>query len=259
MPDSAPLSPPDPAGLPIRSDDSIRVLVADGHPLFRSGLAHALAQTGDLTVTAEAGSTDEALARAMALRPDLILLDLALPGGAWRLIEAILANWPSARIAAMTANEQPEEMLATLRAGAKAYLAKGLSAPMLCEALRGVARGEGYVPPALAARLLGGLRHGHGQGHGNGPGHGHGAPPCRASARKAALALLTRREREVLEALAAGQSNKEIALRHQLQEKTVKNHVSHILRKLQARNRTEAALVLRGRLHHAESPGPFSP
>lgn len=254
MPALVPPNPPEPADPTPRSDIGsgrpTRVLIADGQPLFRSGLAHALAQTADLAITSEAGTADEALTRAMALRPELILLDLALPGGAWRLIEAILAHWPGARIAALTAAEQPEEMLTTLRAGAKAYVPKGLPAPALCEVLRSIAQGEGYVPPALAARMLSGLRHGHGNGD---------RASCRAGARSAALALLTRREREVLEAMAAGQSNKQIALDHQMQEKTVKNHVSHILRKLQARNRTEAALILRGRIPPAGNHGTFDP
>lgn len=252
MPASAPPLAPGPAGQPTRPGTTgarvIRVLIADGQPLFRSGLAHALARTDDLRISAEAGSAEEALTRTMALRPDLVLLDLALPGGVWRLVEAILAHWPAARIAILAATEQTEDMLATLRAGAKAYLSKDLAALALCDALRSIARGEGYVPPALAARLLGGLRHGHGE-RGN----------CRASARNEALALLTPREREVLEAVAAGQSNKEIALRHAMQEKTVKNHVSHILRKLQVRNRTEAALILRGRLGLIPNNGSLVP
>lgn len=241
----SPSHDPDPAG---RATRPIRILIADGQPLFRRGLAHALAETADLRICAEADTAEQALPRILELRPDLVLLDLTLPGGVWPLLESTLAQWPAARIATLAAAEQSDEMLASMRAGAKAYLPKGMAIPALCAALRAVAGGEGYVPPALAARVLGGLRLGHGP-----------RPACPDAARRERLTLLTRREREVLDSLAAGQSNKEIALRHDMQEKTVKNHVSHILHKLQVRNRTEAALMLRERRRHPPHHGPLVP
>ncbi|MFE3837872.1 response regulator [Pseudogemmobacter sonorensis] len=215
----------------------IRILIADDHPIFRNGLALALRDAGDFEICGEATNADEALAAALALRPDLVLLDLSIPGGGRAALCAILREWPLASVAILTASQDPDEAVEALKAGAKGYLLKGLGSRALLDALRDIHRGEGYVDPTLAARIL--TRRPQGEEPKSGP----------VAAHTDLMALLTQREHEVLGWLAAGFSNKEIALRGDMQEKTVKHHVSRILQKLQVRNRTEAALVRRAADH----------
>ena len=134
----------------------------------------------------------------------------------------------------MTASEDAGDVMAALRAGALGYVLKGLDGQVLINATREIAAGQGYIAPVLAARILSEMS--------LESGAARSAP---APAYDLPLAQLTPREAEVLELVAAGLSNKEIALRGDLQEKTVKHHMTRILQKLQARNRTEAAMILR--------------
>lgn len=216
----------------------IRVLIVDDHSIFRRGLAMALAEAGDLQVCGEGGTADEAVDLAQELQPDVVLLDLSMPGGGLNALRRIHDRQPDLAVAVLTASEDGEDVLEALRHGARGYVLKGVGSRSLIEAVRDLARGEGYVAPTLAARILTEMRI-----------EASAAPAAGATPDAAApaslLAQLTPREEEVLELVAAGYSNKEIARQKDMQEKTVKHHMSRILQKLHVRNRTEAAMVLR--------------
>lgn len=216
----------------------IRVLIVDDHSIFRRGLAMALAEAGDLQVCGEGGTADEAVDLAQELQPDVVLLDLSMPGGGLNALRRIHDRQPDLAVAVLTASEDGEDVLEALSHGARGYVLKGVGSRSLIEAVRDLARGEGYVAPTLAARILTEMRI-----------EASAAPAAGATPDAAApaslLAQLTPREEEVLELVAAGYSNKEIARQKDMQEKTVKHHMSRILQKLHVRNRTEAAMVLR--------------
>ena len=204
----------------------MRILVIDDHPIFRRGLTLSLEEAEDIAVCGEGASAEEALELAARLAPDVILLDLSMPGGGLNVLPRLCAQHPAARIAVLTASEDGADLMAALAAGAAGYIVKGIGTRGLIDAVRLIASGEGYVTPALAARILAEKR--------RDPLPGRG------------LGQLTLREEEILGLVAEGHSNKEVARRVGLQEKTVKHHMTQILHKLNARNRTEAAMILRG-------------
>jgi two-component system, NarL family, nitrate/nitrite response regulator NarL len=210
-----------------------RVLIVDDHPIFRQGLAMALEEAGDLTVCGQGASAEDAIALARSLQPDVVLVDLSMPGGGLVALHAIHAEHPQMRLAVLTASENGEDVMAALRGGALGYVVKGVDGLALVEAIREVAAGQGYIAPVLAARILSEMS------------VDSAKNPANAVADEGSLSQLTPREAQVLELVAAGLSNKEIALRGDMQEKTVKHHMTRILHKLQARNRTEAAMILR--------------
>lgn len=203
--------------------NSIRILVADDHPLFREGVAHSLGAEPDFKVIAQASNGEEAVHIAQRLGPDLALLDVTMPrmGG----IEAagkIAASVPGVRIMMLTVSENQENLMDALKAGAHGYILKGVSASELRAIVRRVAEGEAYVSPALAAELL----------------TEFSRPPIPDS-----LSELTARESDVLKLLSQGLTNREIGERLYLAEKTIKHHMTSILQKLHVRTRTEAALM----------------
>lgn len=202
--------------------ESISVLVVDDHPLFRQGVVHALGTAPDLSVVGEAISGEEALKLARELLPDVVLLDISMPG--WDGLvtaEKISTACPASAIVMLTVSEDKDKLLAAFKAGARAYVLKGVSAQELAQVIRGASRGDVYVSPSLAAEMLVSLTRGH-------------APD--------ALQELTEREREILRLIGAGLTNREIGARIFLSEKTIKHHVTNILQKLQVRSRVEAAL-----------------
>jgi len=202
--------------------ESINVLVVDDHPLFRQGVVHSLASEPGLTVVAEASSGEEALRLARELLPDVVLLDISMPG--WNGLvtaERISTACPAAAIVMLTVSEDKDKLLAAFKAGARAYVLKGVSAPELGNVLRAAARGDVYVSPSLAAEMLVSLTQGR-------------APDS--------LQELTDREREILRMIGQGLTNREIGTRIFLSEKTIKHYVTNILQKLQVRSRVEAAL-----------------
>lgn len=206
---------------------TIRVVLADDHPIFRDGLVRSLEESGAFTVAGAAGSADEAVAMAERLAPDIALLDISMPGGGVEAARRIRAAAPATRIAMLTVSENEEDVAAALRAGAIGYVLKGVAARDLAEILTGVARGEAHVSPGLAARILGELQ----------------ARPSNPGRRP--IDELTRREEDILRRVAKGMSNREVAEALDLQEKTVKHYMTSILGKLQARNRVEATLIAR--------------
>ncbi len=204
-----------------------RVLLADDHELFREGLAGLINAQPDLEVAGQAGDGLEALTLARDLRPDLIVMDIKMPVcdglEATRLIRAEL---PEARIVMLTVHDEDEKLFDAIKAGASGYILKSTHSPDFLRGLRGTLAGEAPLPPKLAARLLDEFARLAQQP----------APPALPDA-----AELTPREREVLNLIATGATDKEIAAQLALSLHTVKTHVRSILSKLHAVNRRHAA------------------
>ncbi len=212
----------------------LQIAIIDDHPLFREGVAHILNQQPDLDVVAQGSSASDAVAIAAHYLPDVMLLDVSMPGGGLTAIREIASSYPVIKAVMLTVSENEEDVTAALRTGARAYVLKGVAARELIRIVRAVAAGDVYVTPSLATSLLYDLS-----------GSGNGGVRSRNSASHH-LNELTEREREILEHVADGDSNKEVGARLQITEKTVKHHMTNILQKLQVRNRVEAALLARG-------------
>ncbi len=203
--------------------DPIRILVADDHPLFREGVVHSLESEPDFAVVGQATSGEEALSLARDLLPDIVLLDIGMPGwGGLVTTEKITTACPATRIVMLTVFEDEDKMLAAFKAGARGYVLKGVSARELGNVVRAIAQGEVYVSPSLAAGILVTLT------------RSRPADP---------LEELTEREREILKLVGQGLTNREIGNRLHLSEKTIKHYITNILQKLQVRSRVEAALL----------------
>lgn len=205
---------------------SLRILLADDHPMLRDGVAQSLQAEPGWRVVAQADNGLEMLVQARQSRPDLVLVDLSMPGpGGPELIRSLVADLPGVRVVVLTASMDGNDLIGALEAGAHGYVLKGISAAELRAIVRQVARGDHYVPPSLAAHLLSGL----------------------TRSRADPLARLTPRETEVLSLIAGGRTNREIGAQLHMAEKTVKHHVTQILDKLDLRSRTEAALLAQRR------------
>ncbi len=205
------------------SSNSIEILVVDDHPLFRQGVVHSLEMDSGFRVVGETSSGEEALALARSLMPDVVLLDVNMPGwGGIVTAEKIAMACPATVIVMLTGSDDKDKLLAALKVGARAYVLKGVSAKELGHVVRSSVAGEVYVSPSIAAEMLVSLTHGK-------------APDP--------LQELTDREREILAFIGTGLTNREIGEKIFLSEKTVKHYVTNILQKLQVRSRVEAALV----------------
>jgi DNA-binding NarL/FixJ family response regulator len=201
----------------------IRVLVVDDHPVVREGLRSFLGSRDGLEVVGEAGDVYAAVTAAEALRPDVVLLDLVLPGGGGvAALPGLLAVSPTPRVIVLTSFGGDDQALAAVRAGASGWLGKDIPPSELESAIRTVHRGGSVLDPAVAGRVLGEVASPSGQADG--------------------LDQLTAREREVLALLGEGLSNRDLAARLFVAEKTVKTHVSAVLSKLHLSDRTQAAL-----------------
>ncbi len=198
-----------------------RVLVVDDHPLFRDGLVGLLRTVDDMEVIGGVGNGDDAVRVAVDERPDVVLMDLNLPGMPGIEATRRIAAETDAAVLVLTMVDDDDSVLAALRVGARGYLLKGAAQEEVLAAIRAVATGGAVFGAAAAERVLSGGRGRFG-------------------------ADLTQRESEVLALLADGRSNAEIARELELSLKTVQNHVSRILAKLQVRDRTQAALRMRG-------------
>jgi two-component system, NarL family, nitrate/nitrite response regulator NarL len=205
-----------------------RIVLVDDHPLFRGGVAYALSQEPDIQIVAEGTSAADAVTLARLHAPDLLLLDIDMPGDVFSTISLIRQTNEAIRIAILTASDDEDNVTAAFRSGAAGYILKGIMGRELATILRSLMAGNGYVPPSLAAVLISHLT----------------VPAAVSKAPLDPLHTLTEREYQILERVAAGWSNKEIANALSLTEKTVKYYMTIILQKLQVRNRTEAALLL---------------
>lgn len=205
-----------------------RIVIVDDHALFREGLATILSAEDDLEVVGQGGSADEAIHLAKDLSPDIILLDLDMPGGGLKAAKVISTEMGETKIVVLTASEEDNNLINSLKIGADAYILKGVAARELLRIFRMVIDGESYVPPALAASMLLEMN------------------MSKTNPKKEVenpIDSLTGREKEILEGIASGLSNKEIGQKLFLSEKTVKHYITIILQKLQVRNRVEAALM----------------
>jgi DNA-binding NarL/FixJ family response regulator len=201
----------------------IRVLLADDHHIFREGLRALLVSASDLEVVGEAGDGNEVVAKAAEVRPDVILMDLQLPGlNGVEATRRILASQPKVSVLVLTMFEDTDTVLAAMRAGARGYLLKDTHEEALLRSVRAVANGEALFGPAVAERLIQYLA--------------AATPPAEPHA----FPELTGRELEVLSLLAQGLTNQAVADRMGISLKTARNHVSNILGRLQVADRTEA-------------------
>jgi two-component system nitrate/nitrite response regulator NarL len=210
------------------STETISVLLIDDHTLFRSGVRSLLQRNPRFTVVGEASDGVDGVKRAMQLRPDVILLDLHMPGMTGvETLQLILQDWPEATVIMLTVSEEAEDLATALHAGARGYLIKNIDADYLVRAIERAAAGESVLAESMAGKLVAQLQK---QRQAKAP-----APPSE-------LDRLTPREREILACLARGESNKLIARVLDLVESTVKIHVQNILKKLGLSSRVQAAV-----------------
>ena len=218
----------------------IRLLVVDDHTLFRRGLIALLAGDARFTVVGEAGDANEAHRAAAACQPDVILLDNHMPGvNGIDALAGFRQVAPAARVLMLTVSEDGHDLAAALRGGARGYLLKTVDSDMLTAAILRTMAGDSVVSPEMTSKLVSAFQSAHAQAQ---PG-----PPPPPAAAADPIHSLSPREREILELIARGASNKEVARALGIAETTVKIHVQHILRKLNLSSRVQAAVVLAGR------------
>lgn len=202
----------------------IRILLADDHALFRQGLKSLLEAEGDFRVVGEAKDGWEALRHALEAKPDVILMDIQMPGlDGVQATKTILQEWPEARVIILTMYRQDAYVFEAVKAGARGYLLKDTDAKELIEAIRRVHAGEVLLDAELAGRIIQDFR-------------------TRKEQSLPLHAELSEREIQILKLVAQGYTNLEIAAELQLSDKTVRNRLSEIFQKLHLNNRTQAAL-----------------
>lgn len=195
----------------------IRILLVDDHFMMRLGLASLVAKEADMQVVAEAGTGEEAIEQCKRFSPDIILMDIRMPGmSGIAATAAIQLQQPSTKVIVLTTYEGDEDVYQALRAGAKAYLLKSVNGSELLKSIRSVHAGQYFLPAEVASKL----------------------------ARRTALPDLTAREKEIIARIADGRSNKEIAALLDISENTVKNHVRQVLEKLGVQDRTHGRPVM---------------
>jgi DNA-binding NarL/FixJ family response regulator len=219
--------------VPAGGGRNIRVVVCDDHVVFRRGLGLVLGPEPDIEVVGEAADTEAAVAAAATLAPDVVLMDLRMPGGGGIVAtRRILSANPTMRVIALTVSDDDADLFDAVKAGAVGYLLKEVSIEEVADAVRAVGRGESLLSPAMTAKLLGGFTDLARRAEGRSPG-ATGKPG----------ADLTDREMQALRGIARGLSNRAIAEELGIAENTVKNHVRGVLEKLGVASRTEAALL----------------
>jgi DNA-binding NarL/FixJ family response regulator len=204
---------------------ALRVLVADDHPLFRAGLLTALRLSDSVEVVGEASNGNEAVAAALELDPDVVVMDLHMPDlNGIEATRRILAARPETGILVLSMLEDDESVFSAMRAGARGYLLKGAGADEIARAIEAVGRGEGMLSASIARQLIAFVA---------------------APSAPEPFPELTARERELLDLIAQGWSNARIAEHFTLSTKTVRNHVSNILTKLRLHDRSQAIVRAR--------------
>jgi DNA-binding NarL/FixJ family response regulator len=210
------------------SSEPIRILIVDDHTLFRDGMAALLTTNESTEVIGQASSGREAIESAAALQPDVVLMDIQMPGiNGIEATRQIVSTSPHIGVIVVTMFEDDDTVFAAMRAGARGYVLKGADQDQMLRTIEAVARGEALFGAAIAGRLM-----------------AYFSKP-RPTAPAEAFPELTEREREVLELIAQGLDNREIARRLSLSHKTIRNHVSNIFNKLQVAGRAEAIIRAR--------------
>jgi NarL family two-component system response regulator LiaR len=211
--------------------EAIRVLIVDDHAVVREGLRSFLELQPGIEIAGEAGGGEQAITLAAELQPDVVLMDLVMPGiGGVEAMRSLREIVPEARVIVLTSFLDDARLLPAIQAGAAGYLLKNVAPADLTAAIGAAHRGEAIIDPVVAARLLDRLAEG-------GSAEAWRAPDAAFHGR------LTRREQEVLALIVGGRSNKRIARELEISERTVKAHVGHVLAKLGVNDRTQAALV----------------
>ena len=201
----------------------IRIVVVDDHTLFRRGIISLLSHEAGFAVVGEASDGFEGIRTVLAQKPDVVLLDLNMPGiSGLDTLSAILQDAPETQVVMLTVSEDADDLVTALRNGAQGYLLKNIDSEFLVRSLRRAAQGESVISPEMAGKLMRQVR--------------TGVPNAQPAD------VLSPREREIVQRLAKGSSNKEIARDLDLAESTVKIHVQHILRKLGLNSRVQAAV-----------------
>jgi DNA-binding NarL/FixJ family response regulator len=202
----------------------IRIGIADDHPMLREGVANTLRKRADFQVVEQGANAEDARDIAQKVRPDVMLMDVNMPGDVFAVVRFISTQLPNVKVLMLTVSESEDDAFLALEAGARGYVLKGVSGPELVMAIRSVAKGETYVTPEFANKLLS-----------NGKKH-------EAETHKFDL---THREEEVIREVSNGLTNREVASKLSISEKTVKHHMGCVMQKLHARNRVEAVTALR--------------
>ena len=209
--------------------EPVRLLVVDDHPLFREGVIHSLDSRDDIEVVGEAGSGEEAHTLIADEMPDILLMDITMPGiGGIEAARRIAAEFPAVHIMMLTVSEDEDDLMSALKAGARGYVLKGASASELSNAVHTVAGGDVYITPELAGGILFEMTQA-------------------TEETDDPINHLTERERQILDLVSEGLTNREIGLRLHLAEKTIKHYMTNVLQKLQVRSRVEAALLAQQR------------
>lgn len=205
----------------------IRVLIADDHTILRHGLRQLLELAEDISIVGEAASGRECLDMVTYLKPDVVLLDISMPDmTGLEVSRQIKSEWPGMGIVILTIHDAEDYILEAVRAGVEGYVLKDADPPELLQAIRASHEGQSFLQPALANRLMAGMRR-HEKNNRN---------------LQKAEDVLTAREIEVLQLMAEGATNKDIGKRLFISEKTVKNHINNIFRKMDVADRTQAVL-----------------
>jgi two-component system nitrate/nitrite response regulator NarL len=206
--------------------EKYRIAVIDDHPLVLAGAVRTLEKQPDFKIVGEGECCDDAVRIAQDELPDIMLLDVSMPGGGINAVRRIAAIAPVVKTVMLTVSEDEATVSAALDAGARGYILKGIRGPDFVNTLRSIAQGDSYVSPGLAARLLTSARR----------------KPATGKETEDLVAQLSARETTILSELAKGKSNRDIGEALGLTERTVKHYMTNILQKLQVRNRLEAAL-----------------
>lgn len=216
----------------ISLSEKIRVLIADDHALLREGLRKILEMEADVEVVGEAADGNEVVEKCHALQPHVVLMDVNMPhGGGLNATRKIRQEMPHVNVVVLTIHDGDEYVAELVNAGAKGYILKDMEPSKVVEAVRRVRHGEAFIPPNLMAKLIEHLQGSSGQG--DAPAAPGLVPP---------VSQLTERELEVLQLIVNGKTNRDIAEILIISEKTVKNHVTNILKKLNLSDRTQAAV-----------------
>lgn len=209
--------------------DPIRLVLADDHTLFRQGLRRLLELTPEFTVIGEAANGEDAVHQVQTLRPDVVIMDVSMPGGGLNAARQVRLTCPEVGIVMLTMHEDQEYLMEALKVGAHGYLVKDVDSANLVDAIRAAREGRPYLHPKLAGLALMQMA--------------QGTAAAADRPRAADGGALTDREVEVLRVLVRGGSNREIARTLFITEKTAKNHLTHIFGKLGVTDRTQAALA----------------